>query len=177
MIRYALTCDAGHTFDGWFRNSNDFDNQCQRELVSCPLCGSVHVQKTLMAPAVSTARSKDGRLPGDIITGEPQSELAQNDKLGGETAVTESPPAQQPALMPVDPKHRELVEGLRALRRKVVENSDYVGKEFAEEARKIHYGETEERNIYGETSKEDAEALLDEGIAVVPIPALPDEQN
>ncbi|MBS8262093.1 DUF1178 family protein [Roseibium polysiphoniae] len=177
MIRYALSCDADHAFDGWFRNSDDFDKQCERELVSCPFCGSAHVQKTLMAPAVSTARSKEGRLQGESIQAVPQPEPAQDATPGGETAMAGSPPAQQPALMPVDAKHRELIEGLRALRRKVVESSDYVGKEFAEEARKIHYGETEERNIYGETSKEDAEALLDEGIAVVPLPALPDEQN
>jgi hypothetical protein len=167
LIRYTLTCGAAHSFEGWFRNSEDFDLQCGRELVSCPVCGSTEVQKSLMAPAVSTSRAKAARQVADAPDVEPASKAAP--------APTEA--SQQTALVSVDPKHREILEGLKSLRQKIVENSDYVGKNFAEEARKIHYGETEERNIYGETSGDDAKELLEEGIAVLPLPVLPEEQN
>lgn len=54
MIRYSLACGAGHGFDAWFRSSGDYDNQAERRLLSCPICGSQKIDKTLMAPSVST---------------------------------------------------------------------------------------------------------------------------
>lgn len=69
------------------------------------------------------------------------------------------------------------MEALRSLRKRMVESSDYVGKNFPEEARRMHYGEAEERNIYGESSLDEAKALLDEGIDILPLPVLPDEKN
>jgi hypothetical protein len=75
------------------------------------------------------------------------------------------------------PAPREVVEMLRAVRQHVVENADYVGPRFAEEARKIHFGETEPRGIYGEATVTEARALLDDGVEVCPLPKLPDEQN
>ena len=68
-------------------------------------------------------------------------------------------------------------QALRELRRHVEDNCDYVGTQFAEEARKIHYGEAEERNIYGESSDEDAVSLNEEGIKVQRIPWLPRENS
>jgi hypothetical protein len=71
-------------------------------------------------------------------------------------------------------KMRQFVTGLRKY---VQENAEYVGARFPEEARKIHYGETEHRSIYGEASPEEAKALHDEGIEFHPLPVLPDDQN
>ena len=68
-------------------------------------------------------------------------------------------------------------KALNELRRHVEDNCDYVGKQFAEEARKIHYGESEERNIYGESSEDDAVSLREEGIKVQRIPWLPRENS
>lgn len=59
MIRYALTCDNGHSFEGWFAKSDDFESQKTLGLLSCPSCGSTDVGKLLMAPAVATARQKE----------------------------------------------------------------------------------------------------------------------
>ncbi|WP_417670275.1 DUF1178 family protein [Roseibium sp.] len=168
MIKYSLSCELVHCFEGWFRNSEDFDRQCKLDLVSCPVCGSTDVKKSLMAPAVSTSRKKAAR------GADPVEPVTSETKVEEKAAM---PAAQQTALMPANPKHQEILEGFRTLRQKMIENSDYVGKEFAEEARKIHYGEAEERNIYGETSKADAEALVEEGISVLPLPVLPEEQN
>ena len=176
MIRYSLSCELDHTFEGWFRNSSDFESQCARKLVSCPVCGSTDIRKNLMAPAVSTARKKEARTDKPVVP-----ETGDSDKgaeAGAPQTNVEPVQSEQPAaLMPVNPKHQEILEGLKTLRQKMIENSDYVGREFAEEARKIHYGESEERNIYGESSKEDVQDLLDEGIAVLPVPILPEEQN
>lgn len=75
------------------------------------------------------------------------------------------------------PMPREIVEMLRAVRRHVTENADYVGPRFAEEARKMHFGETEPRGIYGEATLTEAQTLLNEGVELCPLPKLPDEHN
>ncbi|UXT43068.1 DUF1178 family protein [Agrobacterium tumefaciens] len=142
MIRYALACEKGHEFEGWFAGSDDFDDQLQRGFLFCPVCNSVQVSKLLMAPSVSTARKKDER-----------------QTLAMDTARKE-------ALA----KIREAVANIRA-------NAEDVGDKFPEEARKIHYGEADERGIIGNASAQDAKALLDEGIEIAPLPVLPDDVN
>jgi hypothetical protein len=141
MIRFSLHCDHGHEFEGWFRDNADFDRQSERKLVSCPVCNSPEIQKSLMAPAVSTSRSKEQVA---IAMGEAQ---------------------------------KQMLEQMRELSRKVRENADYVGDQFAEEARKIHFGETEARGIYGEASKEDVLSLIEDGVDVMPLPVFPEDKN
>ncbi|GAB4521844.1 MAG: DUF1178 family protein [Roseibium sp.] len=181
MIKYTLVCDDAHTFEGWFRNSGDFDAQCADKLVSCPVCGSTNVRKGLMAPAVSTARNREAVLARGLAEPEPQREPAASEILadmpagvpgGGVPTAT-----QASALLPRDVQQKEIVEALRLVRARIIENSENVGSNFAAEARKIHSGEAEERSIYGETSRAEAEALLEEGIAVFPLPDLPDDKN
>lgn len=177
MIRYALTCDFTHDFEGWFRNSDDFSTQSAKGLISCPVCGSTDIRKKLMAPAVSTSRAKQASAESQQ-TGHTQAVPGAD--VPAPAAAVESADAQviqQAALMPQDVRQKEVIEALRTLRKRMVEASDYVGKDFPEEARRMHYGETEERNIYGESSPEEAKALLDEGIDILPLPVLPDEKN
>ncbi|EEE45571.1 DUF1178 family protein [Roseibium alexandrii] len=174
MIKYTLVCDTPHTFEGWFRNSEDFEVQCGRGLVTCPVCNSTDIKKGLMAPAVSTSRKKDAmvvpQMPSaDVIETQSAPEPAP--------AKPESGKSQVSALLPNDVRQKEIVEALRLVRAKMTENSENVGTKFASEARKIHYGESEERNIYGETSPKEAMDLIDEGISVLPLPELPDEKN
>ena len=157
MIRYALVCDKDHDFEAWFKGADDFDSQSGRGLISCPVCGSASVDKALMAPSVSTSRQRETR----------SSVSADNLPV----------PAQQQAVAAPDPRMTQLLDAMRELKKQVTENADYVGSDFAEEARKIHYGETEERGIYGETTIDEARGLLDEGIEVHPVPILPDERN
>ena len=142
MIRYTLSCDGGHSFEGWFSSSADFDGQAERGLVSCPACGSVSIAKELMAPSVSTARRKD------------EAKVLMMDKARREAVA----------------KIRELVTNIR-------ENSEDVGTKFPEEARKIHYGEAEQRGLIGQATAEEARALIDEGIEVAALPVLPDDAN
>jgi hypothetical protein len=142
LIKYTLSCDSGHSFDGWFSSSADFDRQAELGLVSCPVCGSVSVAKELMAPSVSTSRKKD------------EAKVLMMDQARKEAVA----------------KIRELVTAIR-------ENSDDVGEKFPEEARKIHYGEAEERGLIGKATADEARALLEEGIEIAPLPVLPDDVN
>ncbi len=152
MIRYDLICDKGHAFDAWFADSAAYDKQAKRKLVTCVHCGSAKVEKQLMSPAIP-AKS--------------------NRKAGAEPQAS----AQPQMFTPGDQRQRKLLQMMREIRKSVEENSEYVGKRFAEEARKIHYEEAEKRGIHGEATAEDAKALVEEGIEVHPLPLLPEENN
>jgi hypothetical protein len=161
MIRYTLSCERGHEFESWFANSAAYDKQAKRGLVTCPACGSAKVEKTIMAPKLHR-------------TDVDRPKIRQPEPAPATTPV--APPAQTPLSVMSSPE-RELRAKLKELRDHVVKNANYVGNKFPEEARKIHYGETEHRSIYGEASPEDAKALHEEGIEFHPLPVLPDDQN
>ena len=166
MIHYALVCEREHEFEGWFRSSSDFEAQAARGILSCPVCGSSKVTRGLMAPAVSTGRTADAA---------PEPEAAAPPAATGGAAPVPAPVA---SLGPnEDPRRALAIEFLRRVRETVLENATYVGDTFAEEARRIHYGEAEERGIYGEATREEAEALEEEGIAVTVLPVLPEDRN
>lgn len=176
MIRYALGCGNGHAFEAWFRGFEDFERQRDAGLVACPACGATHVDKTLMAPAVATSRVREAR------AGQ-QPAAVRGDTGGSATGPAVAEPASQnrsrsePVATAVTPAQAELVARLRALRAEVTANAVNVGEAFPEEARKIHYGETEARGIYGAASREEVRELLDEGVAVMPLPVLPGDRN
>lgn len=143
MIRYSLKCDAGHGFDSWFQNAAAFSALGAAGQLACPVCGSVRVEKDLMAPAVRPARK-----------------------------VAEGVPDQKSPL-PLSEPASELEAAIAALRRQIEENSDYVGMNFAAEARAIHAGDAPERAIHGEARPEEARAMIEEGLPVAPLPFLP----
>jgi hypothetical protein len=162
MIRYSLVCDQGHTFESWFADSATYDKQARRELLTCPHCGSAKVEKAIMAPRLAT--SKKGKPEETAVSNEaPPAPLAP--------ASTAAPVAM------MSPQEREFRAKLKELRDHLVKNADNVGAKFPEEARKMHYGETEHRSIYGVASPEEAAELADEGIEFHPLPILPDERN
>jgi hypothetical protein len=156
MIVYDLKCRREHVFEAWFPDSASFTEQANSGKVLCPVCGSRKVVKALMAPKVHKGRSGE---PG--TRPDPKPERPQ----GGTLAVADSE------------KAGELRRMLRELREHVENNCDYVGGEFAEEARRIHYGESDPRGIYGETSDDEAKSLEDEGIEVARVPWLPRENS
>jgi hypothetical protein len=160
VIRYALTCDRGHGFDSWFQSSAAYDKQVARALVTCPICGSLKVEKAIMAPML--ARTDKG--------------ATQPAAAPDATPVAAEPPEKSPVAM-MSPQEQEFRSKLKELRDHIVRNSDYVGQKFPEEARRMHYGETEPRSIYGEASTEDAATLADEGIEFHHLPRLPEERN
>lgn len=161
MIHYQLRCENGHGFDGWFRDSAAFEKQAAAGFVECPSCASTKVERGLMAPAIP----RKGRPPRNAIAeAPPEPPKPQPDT---EPAAPPAPPAMA-ARMPA-----EVRAVLSKLRAEVEKTCDYVGPAFAEEARKIHRGDAEPRGIYGETSREEAEALREEGVEFASVPWVP----
>lgn len=143
MILYRLRCNAAHEFEAWFSDGASYDKQLESGLLSCPACGSGEVSKALMAPAVRSTKGKEDR------------------------------PTKEVAVSPgVVPEAAALRQQLLALRRQIEQNCDHVGDRFAEEARKIHYGDADARGIYGDTTPQDRQALADEGIEFGALPWL-----
>ena len=160
MIRYALRCECGHRFESWFRSSAAYDSQRRRKLVSCPACGSAAVDKAPMAPRLAR-KGRD----------------ADREVVAPETAAVPNTTPETAAPLAMAPEARELAARLRELRDHVTRTAENVGARFPNEARKMHYGEIEHRAIYGEASNDEARALLDEGVDVVPLPVLPGDRN
>lgn len=161
MISFSLQCSNGHRFDAWFSSSDAFDMQAERGLLSCPVCGDEAITRALMAPAVRPSR-KAASVP-----------VQPTEPPRGEATLL---PPERPGSAD-NPDSERLRTMIRALREAVRENGTDVGAAFPEEARKIHYGETEERGIYGQASLEEAKSLVEEGIEILPIPSLPDDKN
>jgi hypothetical protein len=161
MIRYALRCERDHSFESWFQSSSAYDSQVKRKLVSCPICGSVKIDKAIMAPQIVGKKRPDGAEPAPTAPTAPPAEVL--------------PPAGATPL--VMTQERELRAKLKELRDHIVKNADNVGERFPNEARKMHYGEIEHRPIYGEASPDEARALIDEGVEVSPLPVLPEDRN
>jgi hypothetical protein len=159
MIRYNLRCQKGHSFESWFQSSAAYESQEKRKLVSCPACGSVKVERAIMAPQIVSKKGREAAVPAPAAEAPTTDATAQ-----GST----------PLLMA---QERELRAKIKELRDHIVKNADNVGERFPNEARKMHYGDIEHRPIYGEASPEEARSLIDEGVEVSPLPVLPDDRN
>ena len=149
MIHYQLQCGQSHGFDGWFKDSASFEKQAKRGLIECPECGGTDVERALMAPALTRREA----LPVPVATVEPPAPAA-------EKSAAVRLPAQMMAV-------------LQKIRAEIEKNCDYVGPDFADQARAMHRGEVEAKPIYGETSDEQAESLAEEGIEVAKVPWVP----
>ena len=141
VIHYALRCEHAHDFDAWFKSAAAFEEQHARKLVTCPQCNSDHVEKALMAPAVSRT---------DV---------------------------QKVASLPNMDEREKLIAAIRQFRDKVLAEADYVGNKFAEEARKIHYGDVEPHGIYGEATREEVKGMIEDGVDFMPLPTLPEDHH
>ena len=144
MIVFNLSCVHGHEFDGWFRSAEDFDRQNHRVMVECPHCGDTHITKRLSAPRLNMGAT-------DMVPALPQVSGAQ-----------EVMPA---SMMPGLQEH--MLQQFKAF---VRANTENVGGQFAETARRMHYGEESHRNIRGRVSQDEAVALSEEGIETVSLP-------
>lgn len=143
MIKYTLKCDQDHSFESWFQSADAYDTLSAGGHISCALCGSGTVTKSLMAPQVRPARK-----------------------------AADKPETQSMALSAPQSKAEA---ALAKMRKHVEENSDYVGGNFAKQARDMHLGDAPERSIYGTAGPEEAKALIEDGIPVVPLPFIPKE--
>ncbi len=166
MIRFALACENGHGFDGWFRDNVTFDQQRRRGFVTCPACNSAKVDKAIMAPHV--ARSNRAGSDGEA-------ETPRSPQPGGGTGSAVSEAAT--SLASLSSQDKALRDLARAVREHVERTADHVGDRFADEALAMHLGEVEERAIYGSATADEARALLEEGVPFMPLPALPDHKQ
>ena len=161
VISFDLKCGHGHSFEGWFADSATFAAQTTARDLTCPLCGDADITKALMTPNFVAGRSQR-RAPSPAETERAEPVAARADQATAPAVAT----------VPGRDETAQLLGKLAELREQVEKNCDYVGNRFADEARKIHYGETEQHNIYGETTPEDADELREEGIefGVLPWP-------
>lgn len=160
MIRYSLSCACQHSFEGWFASSTAFDDQATRGLVSCPMCQGTSVTKALMAPSLGGTRQN------------------RQERDQAEVARVAAPPIESPQPVALlTEREQALRAAIKALRQEVVSIAEDVGPRFAEEARKIHYGERDAASIYGQASVQEAVSLAEEGVAFLPLPTLADETN
>jgi hypothetical protein len=141
VIVFDLRCAAsGHVFEAWFGSTGDYESQRGRGLVQCPLCGDPEVEKAAMAPRVSAKSNQ----------------IAMRDQS---SPVTSDPDAA-----------KRMMAAMAAAQRELLARSEHVGARFADEARSIHLGEAPARSIHGQATREQTESLLDDGIAVAPLP-------
>ena len=154
MIRYSLVCENGHEFDSWFPDSAAYDEQARRGLVECPVCQSLQVRKSIMAPRLA----KGGLL----------------ETTGAEPNVADE---AQTAPVVMDARLSALRAVIREMRATIDSQTTDVGTAFPDEARKMHNGEIENRPIRGEASLREARDLIEDGVPILPIPILPDDRN
>lgn len=145
MIVLNLCCDHEHLFEGWFGSAAAFEAQRERGQVVCPVCGSASISRRPSAPYINT-----GSMP----------------------PVARAPRSSP---RPATPQQMDAVATAVAMLRRFGKESEDVGERFVEEARRIHYGESEARNIKGKASHDDIGELIDEGIMVLPVP--PDDEE
>ena len=149
-----LFCGSQHGFEGWFGSEADFQDQLARGLVQCPLCGNASITKRLSAPRLNL-----GAIPPAVLPGE---------KTPNVHSGVSPEPAADLQIVPQNSK-QEFVQAWIEMTKQILANTDDVGDHFAEEARRIHYGEAQERSIRGHASSDERNALLEEGISVLPL--------
>ena len=158
-----LQCAQGHGFEGWFGSEEDFQSQQARALVQCPLCGDASISKKLSAPRLNLSRASATE----------SSDRAERSEGSAQPERADRSEQSDKALAVAGPQDAEMAKRWMEIGRHLMANTTDVGQNFAEEARKIHYGEAPERGIRGQTSAREARELIEEGIGVLPF-ALPE---
>jgi hypothetical protein len=153
---FDLQCEQGHVFEGWFGSDDSYETQQARGLLSCPVCNSDRVSKKLSAPRLNVSHIRN-----------PASPVAEPSSVGKSTAVA------APATEQLTKLQAEIMRHIRQM----VRNTENVGDRFAQEARLMHEGEAQERAIRGTATPEEREELMQEGIAVMPIPDFLDDDR
>ena len=163
MIRFSLQCSQNHVFQSWFQSGDAYEALHARGLVSCPVCGDLAVQKSLMAPALAP---KARRAAAAAETGAGAGTAAG---AGAAGAAGAKPDLRTP--------QTEMETAFAEMRRNVEANSDYVGVNFVAEARRMHEGGVPERSIWGEARPEEVKGLLEDGVRIAPLPFMPSRKT
>ncbi|WP_339951832.1 DUF1178 family protein [uncultured Albimonas sp.] len=141
MIRYTLRCAEGHEFESWFQSAEAFDKVKAAGGLACAICGNAQVAKSLMAPSLAAGAK-------------PRPEPAASPETAPMLSAPNSP----------------LEAAMKALRERVEASAENVGRDFARMARQMHDGQVEDRPIYGEATRQEAQELVEDGVPVAPLP-------
>lgn len=160
-----LQCRLGHSFEGWFGSQADYDAQRARGLVTCPVCNDSEVTKMLSAPRLNLGHAAAVA----TASGQGAAGALAADRPAGQGIAPAASASSTPAAGVADAR-QQMQAALLSMVRHVLAHTEDVGPQFAEEARKIHYGESQARHIRGQATREETEALLDEGIEVLALP-------
>lgn len=154
MIVFDLKCyDQGHIFEGWFASSADYEMQRESGMISCPVCGDSHVRKAVMSPAIGAKSNQHSAMPTHAP---PEGERAIALSNGTATAEME--------------QMQNLIAKLAEVQARLLQKSEWVGRDFADRARAMHYGEEAPKQIHGEVAAHEARELIEEGLEVAPLP-------
>lgn len=159
MLVLNLGCAQGHRFEGWFGSAQDFESQQSGGLISCPLCGSVQVQRLPSAPRLNVAHLREQKSTGAAPTG-------QENRPAPSEARPDAAAAPEDASQQLQQLQQLAMQALRQL----IGKTEDVGERFADEARRMHYGEAEERAIRGRATRQQAQELVEEGIELIALP-------
>ncbi|RQO58564.1 DUF1178 domain-containing protein [Paucibacter sp. KBW04] len=177
MLVLNLACSLDHRFEGWFGSHGDFQSQTERGLLSCPVCADAKVKRMPSAPHLNVSHLRqEAPAPArrEAKRAEQGAAAAAGSKLSAPALAAPAPPAAlQPIEAGLDPREQLQVLQAKLMQavQQVIANTEDVGTQFAEEARRIHYGESPERDIRGQATMDEAAALEDEGISVIALPS------
>ena len=156
MIVYDLRCRDDHRFEGWFGSSDDFSDQKQRGLLQCPLCGSLEITKAVMAPYIGAKANSTNA----VSDPKESSENSINGMFGGSAGKSKM----------TEIVDLEVIKQIAKLQTTLLEKSKWVGEDFTNRAREIHYGERSGEQIHGVASPTQVEEMHEEGISILPLP-------
>lgn len=176
MVKFSLICDQAHSFEGWFQNNDSFETQRTAEQIICPVCASASVRKALMAPNLSTPKTKARIAERAVETVAEDAVSAPVAPAGSQPAEPAMPSAGVKPAATAPAQMAQMMQMARTVRKFVEDNCKNVGPAFAEEARKMHQGEIEAEPIYGTSTAEERDELAEDGIAFAELPELPPEQ-
>jgi hypothetical protein len=148
VIVFDLKCGRAHVFEAWFGSSADYENQRERGLIQCPVCGDGEIGKAVMAPRLGGMAAAERDTTTAVATGDA-------------------------------PELKAMMAKMAELQSRMLQDSEWVGTRFADEARAIHHGETGHRTIHGQATPAEAAALKEEGVGLMPLPfpVVPPEQT
>lgn len=149
MKSFNLICDQGHSFELMVKSDEALADQQARGLVTCPYCDSPHVSKGLARPTVSGGKGR------------------------GHHTIEAVPVSKSSGPAPSQAEFEKAYKFFSEMRTKVEKTHEDVGEKFTDQARAMHYGEIEERGIYGSASADQVKDMIDEGLEIAPLPNLP----
>ncbi len=162
---FDLQCSNSHIFEGWFGSHEDYDSQQARGLVTCPVCHSDTITKRLSAPRLNV-----GHFSASQIAAESGSDSSSEGAPSSSSTALSAAVQQAQSVVAASPELAQIQAAVMVQMREFIRKTENVGDRFADEARKIHEGESEERPIRGTATLEERESLAEDGIAVVALP-------